>query len=172
MTLSSTISALLIKKHGNNPNYAAFVKQFVKDVCEPLKDVDVRLASSGLGTLANIKQQEQRDAAGGKKKKTGKPLLGANKTVGRADTGTYDEILDDSGDYDDFVSFHIPLSSIHTDETEHVDVERRSYSITEHYYSNTRAILHHPLSTLLLRFSSSSLAPISSPSSSPVLPPP
>lgn len=53
--------------------------------------------------LANTKQQEQKDAAGGKKKKAAKPLLGATKAIGRADTGNYDDILDD-GDYDDFVS--------------------------------------------------------------------
>jgi translation initiation factor 3 subunit J len=34
----------------------------------PLKDVEVRKAASGLTTLANEKQKEQRDKASGKKK--------------------------------------------------------------------------------------------------------
>ncbi len=47
----------------------------------PLKDVEVRKVASGLTTLANEKQKEQRDKAGGKKKaKTAaKPTLGVAK---------------------------------------------------------------------------------------------
>lgn len=101
--LSITISDLIIAKHGNHPLYAKFVESLVKGVCGPLRDVEVRKAASGLTALSNEKQKEQKDAAGGKKKKASKPALGANKSVGRADVGTYDEVLDDSGDYDDFV---------------------------------------------------------------------
>lgn len=108
--LSITISDLLIAKHGNHPLYSSFVQSLVKGVCGPLKDVEVRKAASGLTALSNEKQKEQKDAAGGKKKKASKPALGANKSVGRADVGTYDEVLDDSGDYDDFVRVSLPPS--------------------------------------------------------------
>lgn len=61
---------------------------------------------TALTVLSNEKKQEAKDLIGGKKKTTKRPALGASKTVGagRADTGTYEEALDDSGDYDDFVS--------------------------------------------------------------------
>jgi hypothetical protein len=51
----------------------------------PLKDVEVRKVASGLTTLANEKQKEQRDKASGKKKpKTaGKPALGAARLSNR-----------------------------------------------------------------------------------------
>lgn len=47
----------------------------------PLKDVEVRKAASGLTTLANEKQKEQRDKASGKKKAKAatKPALGGVK---------------------------------------------------------------------------------------------
>lgn len=74
-------------------------------MCGPLKDNETRKAASGLTTLANEKQKAAKEATS-KKKKPGKPALGATKSLGagRADVGAYDEILDDSGDYDDFVS--------------------------------------------------------------------
>ncbi len=51
----------------------------------PLKDVEVRKVASGLTTLANEKQKEQRDKASGKKKSkaAGKPNLGAAKVSSR-----------------------------------------------------------------------------------------
>lgn len=103
--LSATISELLVAKHGTHPLYAKFVESLVKGVCEPLKDNETRKAASGLTTLANEKQKAAKEATS-KKKKPGKPALGATKSLGagRADVGAYDEILDDSGDYDDFVS--------------------------------------------------------------------
>jgi translation initiation factor 3 subunit J len=53
----------------------------VRALAAPLRDVEVRKAASGLTTLANEKQREQRDKASGKKKpkSVGKPILGANK---------------------------------------------------------------------------------------------
>jgi translation initiation factor 3 subunit J len=48
-----------------------------------LKDVEVRKVASGLTTLANEKQKEQRDKASGKKKvkpkSVMKPVLGSSK---------------------------------------------------------------------------------------------
>ena len=93
-------------------------------MAQPLRDVEVRKAASGLTTLANEKQKEQRDKASGKKKTKGaaKPGLGAAKiaskcvafsivlsfhpslTVSRVDTGAYEEALDDFGsNADDFM---------------------------------------------------------------------
>lgn len=65
---------------------------------------------TALTVLSNEKKQEAKDLIGGKKKATKRPALGASKTVGagRADTGTYEEALDDSGDYDDFVRIRSP----------------------------------------------------------------
>jgi translation initiation factor 3 subunit J len=103
-SLAETISERLIAKHGSHPLYAKFVEQLVRGVCGPLKDNETRKAASGLTTLANEKQKAAKEATS-KKKKPGKPALGATKSLGagRADVGAYDEILDDSGDYDDFV---------------------------------------------------------------------
>lgn len=67
-TLSKNIIALLTKKHESNPLYPAFVEGFVKDLCEPLSAVQVRKVGSGISTLGNAKQQEERDKASGKKK--------------------------------------------------------------------------------------------------------
>ena len=51
----------------------------------PLKDVEVRKVASGLTTLANEKQKEQRDKASGKKKAKGssKPPLAGAKVLSR-----------------------------------------------------------------------------------------
>jgi translation initiation factor 3 subunit J len=51
-----------------------------------LRDVDVRKAASGLTTLANEKQKEQRDKSSGKKKgvnKAAKPILGGARGATR-----------------------------------------------------------------------------------------
>ncbi|KAL8293069.1 hypothetical protein RQP46_000763 [Phenoliferia psychrophenolica] len=102
--LAAALAERLLSKHGDKPLYAKFVENFVKQLCAPLSDQDVKRAATGLTTLANEKQKAAKDAAGGKKKKgAAKPGLGASKTVGsgRADTSLYEETLDD--DYDDFM---------------------------------------------------------------------
>ncbi len=83
--LSSRIIEVVIKRHQNKPLYPAFVEHFVREMALPLKDVEVRKAASGLTTLANEKQKEQRDKASGKKKPkaTTKPALGAAKVASR-----------------------------------------------------------------------------------------
>ncbi|KAK0236113.1 eukaryotic translation initiation factor 3 subunit J [Armillaria nabsnona] len=104
--LSSRIIEVVIKRHQNKPLYPAFVEHFVREMALPLKDVEVRKAASGLTTLANEKQKEQRDKASGKKKPkaTSKPALGAAKVASRVDTSIYDEALDDFGGHaDDFM---------------------------------------------------------------------
>lgn len=102
---SKKIINYIIKRHQNKPLYATFVEMHVRELAAPLKDVDVRKAASGLTTLANEKQKEQRDKAGGKKKKAAaKPALGSTKASAKYDTNAYDEALDDFGNNpDDFM---------------------------------------------------------------------
>lgn len=84
-TLSSRIIEYTIKRHQNKPLYAAFVEHHVRQLAMPLKDVEIRKAASGLTTLANEKQKEQREKASGKKKPKAatKPALGAAKASNR-----------------------------------------------------------------------------------------
>jgi translation initiation factor 3 subunit J len=79
--LSAQITELVIKRHQNKPLYQSFVEYHVRQLAEPLRDVEVRKVASGLTTLANEKQKEQRDKASGKKKpkSAAKPTLGAAK---------------------------------------------------------------------------------------------
>ncbi|KAM6490572.1 translation initiation factor eIF3 subunit [Amanita muscaria] len=105
--LSSKLTEFLIKRHQDKPLYASFVEHHVKELAQPLKDVEVRKAASGLTTLANEKQREQRDKTSGKKKPgkaATKPALGSVKAGSKLDTKVYDEALDDFGDNpDDFM---------------------------------------------------------------------
>ena len=80
---SKNVIELLIKKHQHKPLYASFVEAHVRELAQPLKDVEVRKAASGLTTLANEKQKEQRDKTSGKKKPkaAGKPTLGSEKAA-------------------------------------------------------------------------------------------
>ncbi|KAI0312938.1 eukaryotic translation initiation factor 3 subunit J [Amylostereum chailletii] len=106
IALSSSIIEYLIKRHQDKPLYAAFVEHHVRELALPLRDVEVRKAASGLTTLANEKQKQQREATSGKKKPKAatKPVLGAVKTANKYDTEVYDEALDDFGtNPDDFM---------------------------------------------------------------------
>ncbi|KAG1741822.1 translation initiation factor eIF3 subunit [Suillus paluster] len=78
---STRIIEFIVKRHQNKPLYASFVEHHVRELCQPLKDVEIRKAASGLTTLANEKQKEQRDKASGKKKVKAatKPVLGSAK---------------------------------------------------------------------------------------------
>ncbi|KIJ66935.1 hypothetical protein HYDPIDRAFT_180585 [Hydnomerulius pinastri MD-312] len=101
---SGQIMEYIIKRHQEKPLYASFVEYHVRQLAEPLKDVEVRKAASGLTTLANEKQKEAKDKASGKKKPKPKPVLGSAKITSKFDTGVYDEALDDFGkDADDFM---------------------------------------------------------------------
>lgn len=75
----------LIRRHQDKPLYPMFVEMHVKALAAPLKDVDVRKAASGLTTLANEKQKEQRDKASGKKKPkaAAKPALSGARSATR-----------------------------------------------------------------------------------------
>ncbi|KAF8150087.1 eukaryotic translation initiation factor 3 subunit J [Crassisporium funariophilum] len=104
--LSNRIIEFVIKRHQTKPLYSAFIEHHTRALALPLKDVEVRKVASGLTTLANEKQKEQRDKASGKKKPkaASKPGLGGAKVTTRLDTGIYDEALDDFGkEADDFM---------------------------------------------------------------------
>ncbi|KAI0783957.1 translation initiation factor eIF3 subunit-domain-containing protein [Irpex lacteus] len=104
--LSNDIITYIIKRHQDKPLYATFVEHHVRELAQPLRDVEVRKAASSLTTLANEKQKEQRDKSSGKKKTKGaaKPGLGAAKVASKLDTSVYDEALDDFGSRaDDFI---------------------------------------------------------------------
>lgn len=103
---STRIIEFIVKRHQTKPLYASFVEHHVRELCQPLKDVEIRKAASGLTTLANEKQKEFRDKTSGKKKvkAAAKPVLGSAKVANKFDTGVYDEALDDFGtNQDDFM---------------------------------------------------------------------
>ncbi|KAK9765146.1 Translation initiation factor 3 subunit J component [Basidiobolus ranarum] len=79
--------------------YMGFLETFIRELAEPLKDVDVRKLASILTTVANEKQRAAKDAAKGKKK-TKKPTA-TIKQVDTIDTTDYSRNLDD--DFDDFM---------------------------------------------------------------------
>jgi len=82
---SAKIIEFIVKRHQNKPLYATFVEHHVRELCQPLKDVETRKAASALTTLANEKQKEQRDKASGKKKPKAatKPGLGSAKVTNK-----------------------------------------------------------------------------------------
>ena len=102
--LSTMLIDYVLKRHQSKPLYPTFVEMHVREMAQPLKDVEVRKAASALTTLSNEKQKEQRDKASGKKKPkaASKPALGAAKVNTKVDTRVYDEALDDFGN-DDFM---------------------------------------------------------------------
>jgi translation initiation factor 3 subunit J len=81
IAISDAIITHIINRHQDKPLYASFVEHHVRALAAPLRDVEVRKAASGLTTLANEKQREQREKLSGKKKPkaAGKPVLGASK---------------------------------------------------------------------------------------------
>lgn len=83
--LSDQIIEFIVKRHESKPLYPVFIEHHARALAMPLKDVEVRKVASGLTTLANEKQKEQRDKASGKKKSkaAGKPNLGAAKVSSR-----------------------------------------------------------------------------------------
>jgi len=98
-TLSDRIIEFITKRHESKPLYHTFVEHHARALSAPLKDVEVRKVASGLTTLANEKQKEQRDRASNKKKPkaAGKPALGGTKSAAKLDTELYEEALDDFG---------------------------------------------------------------------------
>ena len=76
--LAERLAERIHTSYGSRPLYAELVESLVKQLCMPLKDLQVRKASSALSTLANEMQAAQRATAkGGKKKAAAKPTLSA-----------------------------------------------------------------------------------------------
>ncbi|KAI8393417.1 eukaryotic translation initiation factor 3 subunit J [Radiomyces spectabilis] len=91
--------AEIIVAHSKSMNYANFVDQLARDLCAPMKDMDVRKVSSSLSAMANDKQRQAKEAQKSKKKGKDKPsLVGAGKPAARDDMETYNA-------YDDFDDF-------------------------------------------------------------------
>lgn len=114
--LATKLSDIITGRYADLPIYSVFLKSFVRQLNLPLVDIQVREVASGLTALANEKQKAQKEAAGGKKKSKAatKPVLGASKglAAGRVDTRSYEDALDDSGEFDDFVCLRIFLLSL------------------------------------------------------------
>ena len=87
--LSEALAKQIIDLHGSKPLYAHFVDTFVRALCLPLKDLDVKKSASTLTALGNEKQRLAKEASGtGKKGGKGKvkPSLGAMAAAGGAKT--------------------------------------------------------------------------------------
>ena len=51
------IIEVVIKRHQGKPLYATFLEHHVRELAQPLRDVEVRKVASTLTTLANEKQK-------------------------------------------------------------------------------------------------------------------
>ncbi|KAI8889091.1 translation initiation factor eIF3 subunit [Backusella circina FSU 941] len=90
------LTDLILEKSGN-PAYPSFIEQFARDVCAPMKDMDVRKASSSLTALANDKVRQNKEAIKSNKKTKGKAQTAAKPAASsREYSTTYD-------DFDDFM---------------------------------------------------------------------
>jgi len=89
-----------IRKHEKHSMYPNFINEFVRELCLPLKDADVRKVANTLSTLANEKQKQIREKEKPKKKAKAKPSLQVEKfdTVDITNYGN-----DDYYDDDDFM---------------------------------------------------------------------
>jgi len=89
-----------IRKHEKQGMYVNFINEFVRELCSPLKDVDVRKVASSLTTLANEKQKQMKEKDKPKKKGNSKPILQVEKfdSVDVTDYGDYYE-----EEFDDFI---------------------------------------------------------------------
>ncbi|CAO3650961.1 unnamed protein product [Cunninghamella echinulata] len=89
----------MIVANSKSMHYAHFVDQLVRELCVPMKDMDVRKAASTLTALANDKQRQAKEATKASKKKT-KPTLVAAGKADALDEMDYDRKFDD---FDDFM---------------------------------------------------------------------
>lgn len=86
--LSETLAKQMISLYGNKPLYPYFMENFVRAVCMPLENLDVKKCASTLTTLANEKQRLAKEATGKKGGKgKAKPSLGVVGGSGGAKTG-------------------------------------------------------------------------------------
>ena len=104
--LSDRIIEFIIKRHQDKPLFPAFIEHHARALAMPLKDVEVRKVASGLTTLANEKQKEQRDKASGKKKPkaASKPGLSGVKSSSK-----YESLIS----FNTWLMFFFPPGLIH-----------------------------------------------------------
>ncbi|KAJ1860835.1 Translation initiation factor 3 subunit J component [Coemansia sp. RSA 2703] len=88
-----------ITKAQNSRLYNQFLEKLIRDLVDPLKDLDVRKIASGLTTLANEKQRAAREASKPKKKNKKATLSAPPKD--QMDMADYSR--EDFDDYDDFM---------------------------------------------------------------------
>ncbi|KAH9953213.1 translation initiation factor eIF3 subunit [Lactifluus volemus] len=106
IALSDAIIAHVVKQHQDKPLYASFVEHHARALAAPLRDVEIRKAASGLTTLANEKQREQRIKRVERKSQNQpeSPFWVRVSLGNKLDTAVYDEVLDDFGtNPDDFM---------------------------------------------------------------------
>lgn len=102
-TLKETLTPLLAANSAK-AQYALFLPEFVKGICQELSSDDIKKVASKLTAFGNERMKEEKDKAkGGKKTKAQKgkvALAGARSAASGKDTTVYDQ--DDFGD-DDFM---------------------------------------------------------------------
>ncbi|CAG8457719.1 9804_t:CDS:2 [Paraglomus occultum] len=87
-----------IRKHESKAAYPAFIQSFIRELCLPLKDGDVKKISTTLNTLANEKIRAAREKDKPQKKKgKAKPTLAGGKDDA-FDTTNYSKFDDDEFD--------------------------------------------------------------------------
>ncbi|CAG8529743.1 4467_t:CDS:2 [Paraglomus brasilianum] len=91
-----------IRKHESKSSYPTFIHNFVRELCLPLKDGDVKKISTTLNTLANekIRAAREKDKPQRKKGKI-KPTLASGGKDDVIDTTNYSKFDDD--DFDSFM---------------------------------------------------------------------
>ncbi|KAI9299082.1 translation initiation factor eIF3 subunit [Neoconidiobolus thromboides FSU 785] len=91
------ISEYILKNKANR-NYGGMIETLVRNICEPLKDVELRKISSALTASANDKQRAAKEALKGKKK-------GAKKSNVKVEADTVEMTRGPAYDDDDFDDF-------------------------------------------------------------------
>ncbi|KAI9665094.1 MAG: Translation initiation factor 3 subunit J component [Bathelium mastoideum] len=89
----------LLTANAKKPQYSLWLQEFSKQLARELPSDQIRKAASGLTTLANERQKEEKAAEkGGKKSKAAKTkatLVAQRDVTTRADTAVYDDGLDE-----------------------------------------------------------------------------
>lgn len=96
--LASSLSDVLIQKHGGSKLFAAFVDELARALAQPLKSDEVGKVRASMATLAMDKQKGEKAGAKGP---GGKPPA-RMVARGREDLSSFGEVLDDEKAAADF----------------------------------------------------------------------
>ncbi|KAJ9089956.1 Translation initiation factor 3 subunit J component [Entomophthora muscae] len=99
----SSLLAQLILNHKANRQYTGFVESLVRDITEPLKDVDLRKMSSALSAAANEKQRAAKAALKGKSKGVKKSNVRVDNDIVSTASAAKAGVFDDDDEFDDFM---------------------------------------------------------------------